>query len=45
MTDQITTKSDVQFFIDNMVRRLTISFGVMLSVAVIIIISALYLTN
>lgn len=45
MTDQIATKSDVQFFIDKMVRRLTISFGVMLSVAVIIIISTLYLTN
>lgn len=45
MTDQIATKSDVQTLIDKMVRRLTISFGVMLSVAVIIIISALYLTN
>lgn len=45
MTDQITIKSEGQTSIDNMVRRLTISFGVMLSVAVIIIISALYLTN
>ncbi len=44
MTDQIATKSDVQTLIDKMVRRLTINFAMMLSVAVAVIITAFYLT-